>query len=1262
MHRKNQEGMTLAEVLMAVALVAVMIFATMTLTSTSITATKNNMDKQFATQKAIAMLEELKALVQVNTGTQITVLDQYNKSSYLARLTTKGNEETDDPGAPISGNVSDQAGTGWLYSRQIEVKPLLDSLDSSVQISSNDVRMVRVRVFKNERGGRRLLAEVASVVQTLAVTFPPTQVYDVYCIAIENVPGWWVSMTTLVPFVQNAVNDLMDRNPGLEFRQHWITKLAYGRDTQYTPFVNEKNDSLQAINSVYFYPGLMPDTYTPDTGSGTWTTPAHYYYPPGNFDGRIKTENGVINGVVKGTPKDPAKGLITDNPYPYALADMYNHAMRYEDELALYNKRKNATFVDADPTDTATPKTKTITRAQYPNEEMTLRLLLDDMVMRPNLYTNALVINLHGELLPFPPVRNYSDAAKKPDVYAPGVRVVTHPEMLTIGKTDALNLRVYSWVTDPDAATFKKSGTQFGQNKKEWLPEPITVIIRNMKWKMTKADNAVYAISGGVDFNNDTNRDTYTNALAEESDDASPKKRMYFVADVVGNDTRIRLYNTPLISPCLGTNCVSGGLNSTTATPSSRLYGLEYIPSPVEDLTVAAPTPTFSVDLSVGGTDLNRTKPKNTARWVIKIPSSKLNAVTDTTGETIKIETRIGDYDPSSDTFSPAYTEPPNYSATYCWHGGDEWLYGVAANGTYPHLPMTERFQIIGDPRHCPYADSKWPHKKSKNNSPNNDANIGMGYNRFFDGFKTATEDANLTWPGYSYKVTIGGVDVQFGYDPAEIESQWNDGSGTASSGRVEIDMPRIYQIFRAAMMRSNTLYTTMTGYPYYYIGIGNEIGYDADQNWDYNVPVNSKPFDGGNTAKFFEQSITPGRTWGDVDTTDTNANRHCGVKYIMEQDGSWWGMNWIGELYPDNMYDVAASTDDWKGNGNLPSGTGADKFVRVRRDNSNFPPNKTANATHTFGTTFYQSSRRTHQQGIGMFFWNDTNSVVANGGPSTPKATLALAEMGTNYNFTVDSSIDSNRPFKMDKADANTEGLADGTSSAYGGLNTVGVNSTTLELKKFYSSDTSGYISSALIPMREGTTNNITYVVQNGLSPSTVSGTQFIARWSFLSLIQGFFEAGLYNNKADPAVHQVPRLRITAPDVNTNLTNKTSVTISWATDWKRWDGKDYATSYSSYSESETLKYLVLYSTNNGKTWRYLQDDPSTPDNAVPGTRLGTGDSHWISTTTKNLSTPESTFPTGSYLIRVEAYRDNFTLHYAYHQYQFFLNRCTNCT
>ena len=108
--------------------------------------------------------------------------------------------------------------------------------------------------------------------------------------------------------------------------------------------------------------------------------------------------------------------------------------MRWPDEDAKFQAR-----VAAGQDDDSTP---------------TWRLLLDRMIADPTKYHNTILINLHGELLPMPPVRNYSDASKDP-VNKPGWRAVAHPELLRPRRTpgndalsDAPRWRVYAYKTE----------------------------------------------------------------------------------------------------------------------------------------------------------------------------------------------------------------------------------------------------------------------------------------------------------------------------------------------------------------------------------------------------------------------------------------------------------------------------------------------------------------------------------------------------------------------------------------------------------------------------------------------------------------------------------------------------------------------------------------------------------------------------------------------------------------------------------------------
>ena len=118
------------------------------------------------------------------------------------------------------------------------------------------------------------------------------------------------------------------------------------------------------------------------------------------------------------------------------------------------------------------------------------------------------------------------------------------------------------------------------------------------------------------------------------------------------------------------------------------------------------------------------------------------------------------------------------------------------------------------------------------------------------------------------------------------------------------------------------------------------------------------------------------------------------------------------------------------------------------------------------------------------------------------------------------------------------------------------------------------------------------------------------------------------------------------------DLSNPSSISITWDADWTRWDGQPYTTTYTSgFTESSALSFAVMYSDDGGRNWKYVQDDTG----AVPGERPSGG--HTVTAQTYGLSVPTSKFPEGSYVVRVEAYRDDIELHYAYHQQRIFIKR-----
>jgi len=751
--------MTLIEVLIASAIFAFAVAIFLTYQNSALDQVDRIEEREMAISRAVSMIEELEAYVEGGGESHASLLDDFDDGTAVNPVLSTL-VEVRAPDDPVSGNVRLPGGL-WKYNRRVAVSKLQG-------IDSRDVRQVTVTMYlSNGKEPRtRVLAEVSRVIRTIGSYMPPTQVVDIYALALENVPGWWVNMTTLKPLVENAFNDMESVNPGLEFRIHWITRLSYGRDPRYAPFVNQDVDASAKTAHAYWYPGVIDDS-------------GFTYYSASQIAGRLNVDGEII---------EQAGGEL-DVP-GYTLADQYNSAMRHPDEEALWKRRRDLGF----------------------DKEPSLRMLLDGMATSPDEYRNALIMNLHGELLPLPPVRNYSDAARTRRF--PGVRAVTHPERIQYRGTDDVKLRVYTFVTDPESVPSGK----------------------------TLEDDVVLYIDGV---------DVHKSVRVQQIGDATgySKRGADVNATWDGSRTIIRLSASPLRH---------GKDGEQGLAASQRLYGLEYIPAPVEE------SASFSVDLGDSGD-----RPKNTARWIVTLPGAALPNET-----VIAIETRIGAGEPAND-------DPFNRSRTYTWIDKTP--------------PPSERSQFQGDPRHLPYSDVKQAH----------------GYNWFFRRIapppptpvpaETPVAAAPAApKPGAKPSATKKPA-AAVAAAPAQPAFAGWEGYGRTQDGwavdKVDLDVPRYFELYRTALLATDAIFTTMNGFSFFYIGVGGEMGSDEPNGYPKGLPLNDRPYGGDGTKTTFISEI------------------HDSTRLVASANGEWYAKPWIGELFPDD------ATDSWLKEGNLPAG-----------------------------------------------------------------------------------------------------------------------------------------------------------------------------------------------------------------------------------------------------------------------------------------------------------------------------------------------------
>lgn len=562
---------TLLEIMAATAITGVMVLSVLNFMTAQNNFIKSNRDKKYALLKANQILNELRTYIEDSgetTGNADTLDRLHNLIPHpLLTIMPLPSGEENQYEIVLSNNIKHSERehvSSWRYLRTIQIAP----------IGVGGTRQITVKIYKGSHfkdfPGNNLkdpidkngspyypkpLISLITVLPTIGdLDFESQQVYDFYNIAIENIPGWWVHMGELFPVAQSALDYVDSVNDGMTIRNHWITKLGYGRDRYYAPYLNVTQDTYQDVENAFFYPGTLPSGFSKSE-----------YYVPTLMKCRMQSDVKLNEGepityinnynpyfnseILAINPATVPSSWQPYNPHPYTPADYLNNPMRYPDMKKMYDIRNFEAkrgwyhkFVDRDPE--KNPGLGEISREDNPDydnvkdyftrvgkgEEMPWSLLLDEMSMRPEKFRNAIFLNLHGELLPLVPSRNYSDAAfsstgkniKRPynvgDAdYDTGrysyFRAVSHAEKIRYHKyndagstgaadetvnTDSQNpyFRVYGYLSDAqNGATWRHEGAASADSgpKKERLDDeeeaPITMMIRYHQSTYTPGGN-----------------------------------------------------------------------------------------------------------------------------------------------------------------------------------------------------------------------------------------------------------------------------------------------------------------------------------------------------------------------------------------------------------------------------------------------------------------------------------------------------------------------------------------------------------------------------------------------------------------------------------------------------------------------------------------------------------------------------------------------------------------------------------------------------
>lgn len=1123
----TKRGMTLIEVLIAAMILATVLTGMAMFQTVALKQSSKEKDRAFAMQKGLQIMEEVLAF-QVTVGTDPTLgVDTLSDGeNYQFRLTI--DPRVSDPKMALSGNAADR--DGYRFVRQISVDPVPNE---------KSARRVTVQVFYSDGGanpqplsGKNALASVVNIVKAGSVKSQPTQVYDLFVIGIENVSG---NRYTLEQMIVNTLDQVKANNPGLDFRMHYVRRLAYGRDPNYAPAFN-------TAGLLYNYSG----------------------YNPSYLGGQQIKGGGRINAIAKGN----STAHYYEQQANYAFADQFNNAVRYPEEQDKYYTTGG---------------------------EISLRMLLEEMSV--GRLKNAILMNMHEETIPMPPMRNYSDAAKVPRYMGeknyikghygldPGndtkiddgsrARLVTHPRRLAVARNTSGNfapgstveLRVFPYLsrahgTEPPAEYRKaqivlrnlrdriyewNDSTSYKNVQIEVLHKVPTAVVAsdtinhvhlNMETHHGRSSHGGWAMFGGLGYHDHTVTSVTTPAgyhwyriwptddglgNAGDAPYSSAIRDLYLEninsydadggKDIREDDIIIKLKNVPY------THAPVGDFGLPLAT---LFHGFNYFPDPL--------LPTMNDNRP----DANA--PRNTARFRIRFNVKDAGRY--------DVLTTIGDKDKLQEH------QFPNRSTTYQW--------------VDTPVPNSEQHQYIGDPRANPYEDAR-----------TTSAAVSPGQaNRYFADLTT-----NAYYTGGAY--------------------EWNKFAGTAAGwgpagSDNDSDLPRYFELWRRALLNANGIFQ-------------NPIGFSM---WAYGKGYDTAP--------------------------------------IMEKtDDTWQATPWLGELHPDDAW------ESWFNQGNLPTSgyrnvaaSSGKSWMGNGAANGNF-----SNQVWDKGcVSFFNGGANGDASNWFTHYYSSLSSTINPVGEA----------MSQTYKLSLDPTFTAMRAFKINATDMNPPpdyGSAEsigwrtklqwGLKGATTGYYTI--DNVTQAAAPF------------VLRRTEGGIEKVGYSVLVGGHWASYTGSTLLARLCVATAMQTFFDMAQpqfsdSTARGHLATKLLPRVAMTQPAEESQLTTS-DVDLTWETAWSRWDSGEYSTFFtnSAYGLSAykpALAYHVKYSTDGGATWRFANGRGATKRGAYDPARALTGNTHrWDVRGLLN---------NREYQVRVECFRSASgyaDAHYAYHQVPYVMAR-----
>ena len=1261
-----RSGMSLIEVVIAVGVSAIILLAIGAFVGSAYTSTNKAKDRTFAQTKATQILEEVLAYKPTTPTDDIT---QFAAEGLQFRLTTSAVA----PAAPLSGNPA--RGTNFRFVRRVFV----DAVPGDAT-----ARRVVVKIWYAENvptptiSGDKPLALATGMVRDPKSFAAGVQVLDVYALSIENMPHvyrndadadhqYMPSTRAARAAFEASLGRIEAANPGLRFRVQYIQRLSRGRDERYRPYMNDAKPihgtgaGRDPLDYAYFYPGKI------GTAAGTTS----YYYHPDDIMGNIAV--------------DRAGTLTNEGDYP--LADQFNHAVRFPEEFD--DDDDHAPYGDVRPE----PVVPASYVAGTSVSQLSLRQFLEDMITdTTGKYRNALVVNLHGELLPALPLRNWADPAKMPDetdAVTRERRVVTHPYKLAFQTGEFVTLLTHAYLDNggyQPSDTSSDSGNNVNVYPSWALNHAAThavIVIKDIKDYIADADLAPLSGLPLIGDSTADENDVHIQTIQRERVASGSSNAKYVLKDAwpqalaaltEGEDTGRLQHSGPHVNEHGSTNHHhSGSSKPLHHVPGFGDHGhLDYPNADIndDDLVIKVSDLRFDSRQTTDGTSLFGTKgtssaydayhtlygrayfpdpflpfmslasgtsavteARNSAQLVVKF-KLKSTAI----GKRFRVETRLWDLATNAVSTKAEATSKTWFYYGFTWDDTRK-LYWDATNNR-PSIPWTEQVQLVGDPRHNPYLDVR---KHMLVNRYHNDFTPGQPMYAM-DEVTNAAADATKCLDAVNPLITsdyptLAPTAVSTAFDasiPGSADS-WNG---------VKYNAPQYFRMWRQALMRNDMVFVTPTGEPIGLLGLGGEFKLDGAIDEIAALSVAGKAWITGTDAGDEANELLPSAT---------------GIPFIVRSGAAansrlWAGIPWMGELYPSDFHTAASSTTKWSTRGNLPTGRDAVN-VFYRESIQHLPVNIWSYGTDQ--TSAENGKRILNMQGLPAFL----NAASTAGG--TPldvtdagAATATQSSTGSIIAEALRMAWPSTEEAKFSYSVAGGELTPEWALAPYTSHPGLALMMPSSVSPRTIYGHAAGTSYNALNPLAikdvaTGTPNDIAVVVPSTLRTRSLAQAETVLDTAMTAAVESYY-MGTRLAFGPRNVKPLPRIRISKPEADEVITNRT-VPMEWRAKWSRADGLPFSSIFPNEEsaphdpatgEPLPVVYFVKYRAIPGGTWKTAKLTAPAASQTVDTT---TGVPVYDTTVTavQNVDYPglitatwdASGLANGSYVLRVEAFR-----------------------